>query len=64
MILCKDCGILMENVRSFSPNGFTTYKRCPKCHQETKPKTLRKEDIKFEDELHKAIDRRENHGHK
>mgnify|MGYP003239237470 CR=1 FL=1 len=58
MILCKDCGIPMVAAMSFSNEGNE------KCYAETKHVKLRESDLDFGEVLHKAIDRRENHGHK
>lgn len=64
MILCKDCGIPMVAAMSFSKESNEKFNRCPKCYAETKHVKLRESDLDFGEVLHKAINRREDRGHK
>ena len=57
MKICRDCGIKMYEVMSFSKDKHERFCRCPKCYGETKHRKLKDEELNFgevlEKELHK-----------
>ena len=58
MKICRDCGIKMHDVMSFSKDKHERFCRCPKCYGETKHRKLKDEELNFgevlERELHKS----------
>lgn len=55
MVFCKDCGIKMSNVMSFSQDKHEKFCKCPKCYSETRHQKLRDEELDFGEVLDKAI---------
>lgn len=55
MIVCKDCGIKMSNVMSFSQDKHEKFCKCPKCYSETRHQKLKDEDLDFGEVLDRAI---------
>lgn len=58
MQLCRDCGIKMTGVMSFSKDKREKFDRCPKCHSETKHRKIDEKELSFGEVLHKAINNR------
>lgn len=58
MIICRDCGIKMSNVMSFSQDKHEKFCTCPKCYSETKHRKLRDGELEFGEVLDKAIHKR------
>lgn len=58
MIVCKDCGIKMSNVMSFSRDKYEKFCKCPKCYSETRHRKLRDEELDFGEVLDRAIYKR------
>lgn len=55
MMICRDCGIKMSNVMSFSQDKHEKFCKCPKCYSETRHQKLRDEELDFGEVLDKAI---------
>lgn len=53
MVFCKNCGIVMKEVMSFSKDKRERFYKCPKCYDETKHNLLNDKDLDFEEVLHK-----------
>lgn len=55
MIICRDCGIKMSNVMSFSQDKHEKFCKCPKCYSETRHQKLKDNDLAFGEVLGKEI---------
>lgn len=55
MIICRDCGIKMSNVMSFSRDKHEKFCKCPKCYSETRHQKLKDNDLAFGEVLGKEI---------
>lgn len=55
MIVCRDCGIKMSNVMSFSQEKHEEFCKYPKCYSETKHQKLINDELNFGEVLSKAI---------
>lgn len=58
MIICRTCNITMQPVISFSSDKHEKFYRRHICHDETKHKKLRDDDLTFGEVLNKAIHKR------
>lgn len=58
MIICRDCGIKMSNVMSFSQDKHEKFCKCPKCYSETRHQKSRDDKLNFGEILNKAIHKR------
>lgn len=58
MKYCRDCGIKMSNVMSFSQDKHEKFYKCPKCCSETKHRRLDDEELSFGEVLDKVIHKR------
>lgn len=58
MMFCRDCGVKMSGVMSFSKDKHEKFCKCPKCYFETKHRRLRDEELDFGEVLEKEIHKR------
>ena len=58
MQLCRDCGIKMTGVMSFSKDKREKFDRCPKCHSETKRRKIDEKEVDFGEVLSKTVENR------
>lgn len=55
MVICKDCGIPMVGVMSFSKDKREKFCQCPKCRGETKHILIYESELNFGEVLNKEI---------
>lgn len=55
MTFCRDCGIRMNNVMSFSKDKHEKFCKCPKCYSETKHRKLRDDELDFGEVLRETL---------
>ena len=58
MISCRNCGIPMVGVMSFSKDKHEKFCQCPKCRGETKHVPIRDNDLSFGECLSKEMKRK------
>lgn len=51
MKLCRNCGVPMVGVMSFSKGKHERYCSCPKCRRQTKHQKIREFDLDFKEVL-------------
>lgn len=54
-MICKDCGIQMIGVMSFSKDKREKFCQCPKCRGETKHIPIYESELNFREALRKEI---------
>lgn len=55
MQYCRDCGIMMTGVMSFSKDNNERFNKCPRCYSETKHRKLREDELDFGEVLKEKI---------
>lgn len=55
MIICKNCGIPMVGVMSFSKEKHERFCQCPKCHSESKRRKMNDDELSFGEYLFKEV---------
>lgn len=58
MRYCKDCGMAMTGVMSFSKDNNEKFFDCPRCHSQTKHRKLRDDELDFGEVLKETIHKR------
>lgn len=60
MQICRDCGVPMVGVMSFSKDKHEKFCRCPRCRGETKHIPIRESELDFGEVLNKELHRSKN----
>lgn len=55
MVFCRDCGVKMNGVMSFSRDKHEKFCKCPKCYSETKHRKLRDDELDFGEVLKETM---------
>lgn len=55
MRLCRDCGVPMVEVISFTKDKHEKFRRCNKCRSETRHHELKDSELCFGELLHKEM---------